>query len=127
MNTSASDSAAPAGNDLAGWFGLAGRCAFVPGGYGEIGGAIAWGLVRAGARVVLAGRSAAKAEAFAVGLRAAGHTAFGLAMDARSVDSIRGTVDSAAERLGGLDILVNCIGMQREEPVERVTEAAFDE
>ena len=126
MDTPASDSPAPAGHDLAGWFGR-GQTAFVPGGYGEIGGAIAWGLARAGARVAVAGRSAAKAEAFAVGLRAAGHVAFGLAMDARSVDSIRATCDTAAERLGGLDILVNCIGMQREEPIDHVTEAAFDE
>ena len=50
---------------LAGQASLAGRTAFVPGGYGGIGAAIAWGLALAGARVAVAGRSAAKAEALA--------------------------------------------------------------
>ena len=113
--------------DLASWFGLAGRSALVAGGYGDIGGAIAWGLARAGARVAIAGRSAAQAEAFAGELVAAGHDAVGLAFDAHSVGSIRDAVDGAAARLGGLDILVNCIGIQHEQSIDEVTEAAFDE
>ena len=34
---------------------------------------------------------------------------------------------SVVDELGGLDILVNCVGIQREEPLLDVTEAAFDE
>jgi gluconate 5-dehydrogenase len=74
---------------LAGQASLAGRTAFVPGGYGGIGAAIAWGLALAGARVAVAGRSVAKADALAGSLRAAGHDAIGVAMDAHSTDSIR--------------------------------------
>ena len=59
---------------------LRGRTAFVAGGYGGIGEAIAWGLALAGARVAVAGRSASKAEALATALGAAGHDAFGLAV-----------------------------------------------
>jgi gluconate 5-dehydrogenase len=112
---------------LAGGFDLRGRAAFVPGGYGGIGEAIAWGLAMAGARVAVAGRSAAKAEALAAALQGAGHEAIGLAMDAHATGSIRAAVDAAAARLGTLDLLVNCIGIQREERLAEVSEAAFDE
>jgi NAD(P)-dependent dehydrogenase (short-subunit alcohol dehydrogenase family) len=104
--------------------GLRGRTAFVPGGYGGIGAAIARGLAGAGARVAVAGRSAAKAEALAATL---GDDAIGLAMEAHSTASIRAAVDTVAERFGSLDLLVNCIGIQREERHADVSEAAFDE
>jgi len=112
---------------LAGQASLAGRTAFVPGGYGGIGTAIAWGLALAGARVAVVGRSEAKAGALAGALRAAGHDAIGVAMDAHSIDSIRAATDSAAGRLGSLDLLVNCVGIQREERHAEVSEASFDE
>ncbi|MEO8311668.1 MAG: SDR family oxidoreductase [Caldimonas sp.] len=103
------------------------RTAFVAGGYGGIGAAIAWGLALAGARVAVAGRSAAMAEALAGSLRAAGHDAIGVAMDAHSTGSIRAAIDAVALRFGGLDLLVNCVGIQREERHAEVSEAAFDE
>jgi len=107
--------------------GLEGRVAFVPGGYGGIGAKVAWGLALAGARVVVAGRSDAKADALAAELRAAGHEAAGVAMDAHEVASIRAAVDGAAAPFGALDLLVNCVGIQREERLAEVSEAAFDE
>lgn len=106
---------------------LHGRTAYVPGGYGGIGAAIAWGLARAGARVAIAGRSKDKAQALAAELRAAGHEALGLAMDAHAVADIRRSVDEVAAAWGRLDLLVNCIGIQREQRLADVTEEAFDE
>jgi NAD(P)-dependent dehydrogenase (short-subunit alcohol dehydrogenase family) len=103
------------------------KVAFVPGGYGGIGEAIAWGLALAGAQVAVAGRSAAKAGALADALRSAGHDAVGVAMDAHSVPSIRAATDRVADRFGRLDLLVNCIGIQREERLADVTEDAFDD
>jgi gluconate 5-dehydrogenase len=108
-------------------FDLSGKRAFIPGGYGGIGEAVARGLAQAGAAVAVAGRSAVKAEALASSLAAGGGTAFGVAMDAHDVSSIRGAVDEAAARLGGLDLLVNCIGMNREQRIAEVTEETFDE
>jgi len=119
--TPAADARPPAGADLGG------RVAFVPGGYGGIGAAIARGLALAGARVAVAGRSAAKADTLAARLRDAGHDAAGIAMDAHDTGSIRTAVDAVAERFGALDLLVNCIGIQREERLADVSEAAFDE
>jgi gluconate 5-dehydrogenase len=113
--------------ELSGLFSLAGKVAYVPGGYGGIGEAIAWALALAGAKVALSGRSAEKAEAVAGALRAGGHEAIGLSMDAHSVGDIRRSVDEVHERCGRIDILVNCVGMQREQSLLEVTEEAFDE
>lgn len=113
--------------ELAGLFDMRGKTAYVPGGYGGIGEAIAWSLAMAGARVAVSGRDCAKAQALAQQLGAAGHEAIGLEMDAHSVESIRASVDAVAARFGRLDILANCIGMQREQPLADVTEETFDE
>ena len=112
---------------LSGLFDLRGKTAYVPGGYGGIGEAIAWALALAGARVAVSGRDEAKALAVAAALRAAGHEALGLAMDAHSVLHIQQSVDTVAQHFGGLDILVNCVGMQREQALLEVTEEVFDE
>lgn len=108
-------------------FELKGKRAFVPGGYGGIGGAVAQGLCEAGASVVVAGRSEGKAVAQAGFLAGEGHVAHGIAMDGESVESIVAGVDKAAGLLGGLDILVNCIGKNREQRLPEVTPETFDE
>jgi len=108
-------------------FGLQGRVAYVTGGYGDIGSAIARGLAMAGARVAISGRSAEKAQALAAALRAEGCDALGLAMDAHHAAEIANSVDHVASHFGHLDLLINCVGIQREERLAGVTEAAFDE
>ncbi|MES2974681.1 MAG: SDR family oxidoreductase [Pseudomonadota bacterium] len=112
---------------LTGIFNLHGKVAYVPGGYGGIGEAVAWALAIAGARVAVSGRDGIKAGALAAQLRGAGHEAMSLAMDAHSVPSMQGAVDDVARRFGRLDILVNCVGIHREESLLDATEEAFDE
>ena len=112
---------------LAGLHDLSGRVAFLPGGYGGLGEAIAWGLALNGASVVIAGRSEEKAAALAGVLAEQGLEATALAADAGVVAEIRDAADFVVERHGRLDILVNCVGIQREEPMLEVTEEAFDE
>ena len=107
-----------------GFFDLAGRKAFVPGGYGGIGSAIAKALVGAGAVVTVAGRDGRKAETLA---RELGNGCHGLAMDAQDTARVAAAVDEAAARMGGLDVLVNCVGMNREQRLAEVTEETFDE
>lgn len=108
-------------------FSLSGRVAFVPGGYGDIGRAVAWQLARAGAAVAVAGRDATKAQAFAAELGRAGHAALGLPLDVHDTAQIRARTEDVAAHFGALDLLVNCVGMQREQRLEDVTEATFDE
>lgn len=115
------------GAGMSGLFDVTGKVAFIPGGYGEIGAAIAWGLARHGAKVAVAGRDAAKAEALATRMRAAGLVATGLAMDAHSVGSIQSAADGVVAAFGTIDILMNCVGIQREQPMLEVTEEAWDE
>jgi NAD(P)-dependent dehydrogenase (short-subunit alcohol dehydrogenase family) len=114
-------------SELTGLFDLSGQVAFIPGGYGGIGEAIAWGLAMHGARVVVAGRNLEKAQLLAQRISAAGFAAEGVALDVESVDSIRSVVDDVAESCSGIDILMNCVGIQREQALLEVTEEAYDE
>jgi len=108
-------------------FDLTGKSAFVAGGYGAIGETICWALALHGARVAVAGPREDRALALAGAISGAGHDAAGYRLDARQVPEIRETVDTIAERFGGIDILVNCVGIQREESLLEVTEQTFDE
>ncbi len=106
-------------------FRLENKVALVTGGYGGIGATAADGLAAMGAKVVVAGRDAEKAERRAAEIRAQGHDAFGIAFDALSVSDTRRMVDDIAARYGRLDILVNTVGGQLEETAEQVTEENF--
>ena len=114
-------------SELSGLFRLDGQVVLLPGGYGGIGEAIARGAAMAGAAIVVCGRDERKATALADALVDAGFTACGMAIDCNSVASIRACVDAAAKRHGRLDVLINCVGIQREQPLAEVTEEAFDE
>jgi gluconate 5-dehydrogenase len=112
---------------LADLFDVNGKTAFLPGGYGGIGEAIAWGLAMGGADVVVAGRSRDKAEKLARDIQAAGFSASGVQLDGQSVAAIQPAVDQIVADHGTPEIFVNCVGIQREEPLLEVTEAAFDD
>ncbi|MGH6623961.1 MAG: SDR family NAD(P)-dependent oxidoreductase [Burkholderiaceae bacterium] len=112
---------------LTGSFRLDDQVAFVPGGYGGIGEAVCWALALAGVRPVIVGRDRVKAEALAISIRNAGLSADSLAADASDIDSMRAAIDESARRHSRLDVLVNCIGIQREQRLGEVSEDAFDE
>jgi NAD(P)-dependent dehydrogenase (short-subunit alcohol dehydrogenase family) len=107
-------------------FDLRGKVAFIPGGYGGIGEAVAREFAARGARVAIAGRHPDRAVALARELAAGGSDSCGLGFDACRPGEIRDAVTHVVDAMGGLDILVNCVGTQIEEPLLEVTEAAFD-
>jgi NAD(P)-dependent dehydrogenase (short-subunit alcohol dehydrogenase family) len=107
-------------------FRLDGKVALVPGGYGGIGEAVCWGLASAGAKVAVAGRNAQRTQSLADALQQAGHTAFAAPFDAHQVQDIQRMVDGVAVHFGQIDILVNCVGLNREEKLLDVTEENFD-
>ena len=91
-------------------FALDGRVAAVTGGSGALGGALALGLARAGAHVVVLGRRLEPAERVAAGIRAAGGEALGLACDALDRDALEAAQATITRRFGPVDILVNGAG-----------------
>ena len=108
MNTPSSDS------------GLSGRHAVVTGGGSGIGAATAATLLRAGARVTLMGRDAARLEAQRAALAANGshgneHVAC-LSVDITAEAAVEDAFAQAAERFGTVDILVNNAGQAQAAP-----------
>jgi NAD(P)-dependent dehydrogenase (short-subunit alcohol dehydrogenase family) len=106
---------------------LQGKVAYVPGGSGGLGEAIAWGLAGLGARVVVGGVEPDKTAQVAAALRAQGHEARSVAFDATSVADIGRSVDAVCDFYGACDIMVNCVGIFREQTILEVTEAAYDQ
>lgn len=113
--------------DLAGLFDLKGQVAFVPGGAGGLGEAIAWALAQAGAAVAIAGRDIGKAEKLADAMSKAGHRASAYSFDVADISTIEGAVAAVEKDFGKIDILANCVGIQIEQPITEVTEESFDQ
>lgn len=91
-------------------FRLDGRVALVTGGSGTLGSAMARGLIQAGARVAVLGRSIEKSRRAAADLGAAGEHAVGVAADVLDPDALRRALEDAEAALGPVDILVNAAG-----------------
>jgi NAD(P)-dependent dehydrogenase (short-subunit alcohol dehydrogenase family) len=105
---------------------LAGKVAYVPGGSGVLGQAIARGLAAAGAKVVVASPEAEKLQALVEAIKAAGGEARATGLDATSVKDIGRSVDAVCDYFGRCDILVNCVGIHREQTVLEATEESYD-
>ncbi|MDO8189295.1 SDR family oxidoreductase [Conexibacter sp. JD483] len=88
---------------------LNGKNAVVYGGGGTIGGACAEAFARAGARVFLAGRTAARLEAVAARIEAAGGRAETAVLDATDEQQVDEHADEVARSAGSLDISMNVI------------------
>ncbi|MCC8957956.1 SDR family oxidoreductase [Bradyrhizobium sp. Pear77] len=107
-------------------FGLHGQVALIVGGYGAIGAVISETLAIAGAISIVAGRSGDRARAFAAELSDKGLSVQGIELDACDVAAVRRLLSSLKHQYGAIDILVNCVGLNREQPLLEVTEDAFD-
>ncbi|MDE8345072.1 MAG: SDR family oxidoreductase [Acidocella sp.] len=107
-------------------FSLRGRCAMITGAGRGIGRAIAGAMARAGAHVILSGRTSAPLNDAAEILNQSGYTASALVMDVASPAAI----EAGFVRLSGLtdrlDILVNNAGIEEICPSVDVDEARWD-
>ncbi len=102
-------------------FSLAGRTAIVTGGAKGIGRAIADGLARAGARIVIADLAGAQEAA------ASYPEGVGVTADVSNPDDIDAMVDAALEASGRIDILVNNAGIYTSLPMRPFEEIPLEE
>ncbi|WP_050523955.1 SDR family oxidoreductase [Pseudorhodobacter wandonensis] len=107
-------------------FDLSGKRALITGSSQGIGFALARGLAKAGAEVILNGRDTAKLAAAAEVLRGEGATVYQLEFDATDHMVVRAAVDGFEAETGAIDILVNNAGMQHRTPLEDFPAEAFE-
>jgi gluconate 5-dehydrogenase len=105
------------------FFDFRGRTAFVAGAYGDLGAGVARALAASGARVAIAGRDERKLAKLA---KEIGDAALPVTLDVADADAIGPAVERAAHALGGLDFLVNSVGIFEEERLLDATPASFD-
>jgi NAD(P)-dependent dehydrogenase (short-subunit alcohol dehydrogenase family) len=91
-------------------FSLEGQVAVVTGGTGVLGGAMARGLARAGAKVGVLGRRREQAEAAVAQIEAEGGCALALPADVLDRGQLETARDTIVEQWGRLDVLVNAAG-----------------
>src|SRR5438309_7034887 len=107
-------------------FDLTGKRSLVTGGGRGIGRAIALALADAGADVAITSRKAGDTEPVARDIRAKGRRSIELALDVRSVASIRACVDRLATEWGTIDIVVNNAGTNIPTDLASLDEAVWD-
>lgn len=112
----------PASHSL---FDLRGRVALVTGSSRGLGRAMAEGLAAAGARVIINGVDADRAEATAQALRDAGHHAQALAFDITDEAAVVSAFAALDARDVAVDILVNNAGVQLRKPMVELTTAEW--
>lgn len=91
---------------------FAGRTAIITGGGRGIGRALAFQFVRLGARVAINGRNAERLDATAEALKRIGGDVFAQVASVREPEQVDAFVAAAADRFGGVDMLVNNAGGQ---------------
>jgi NAD(P)-dependent dehydrogenase (short-subunit alcohol dehydrogenase family) len=106
-------------------FSLQGRVALITGAAGGIGRVLSKGMADAGAAVALADLRTVEMDSVAAEIREMDRPAEAFAVDVARQDSIRRLVAAVLERFKRVDILVNCAGINKREPILEVTEETF--
>lgn len=103
------------------------KTAVITGGGSGIGAAIARLFAQHGASIAVLDRNTTLGESVTAELRQMGATAYFEHVDVARSDSVREAIDSAAENLGGIDILVTAAGILSEKPMRDMTEEDFNQ
>ena len=107
-------------------FGLEGRVAAVTGAAEGMGREIASLLAGSGASVAILDRNAGGAEEVARAIGHRGGRALAIGVDLADEKSIVAAIRDVAQRLGGIDILVNCAGIQNRELLTETSAELWD-
>ena len=97
-------------------FGLNGRTAVVVGGTGVLGGAIAQGLARANAHVIVAGRDLSRGQSRVHEIEKVGGSAAFFNVDATCRESMKALLESVMAVRNNVDVLINCAGVNASTP-----------
>jgi len=108
-------------------FDLSGKVALITGAHRGLGFAIAQGLARAGASVVLNGRRSEIVESAAHTLGAQALEASTAIFDVTDRDAVRAAVSAIESRQGAIDILVNNAGIQRRGALAAFSQQDWDD
>jgi len=100
-------------------FDLSGRRALITGASQGLGHALARGLARHGATVILNARNVSRLQDAVQGLHAEGLSAHALPFDVTDADAAREGVNRLENEFGPLDILINNAGMQHRASLEQ--------
>ena len=100
-------------------FDLTGRRALISGSTQGIGLALAYGLARSGASVVLNGRDKSRVRTVAAKMLAEGFKADYAAFDVTQKPAVVEAIDHIEKDFGPIDILINNAGIQHVEAVEK--------
>ena len=103
-------------------FGLSGETAVVVGGTGELCGTIAEGLAKAGAKVVIVGRSQEKADKRLAAIKEAGGQAIFIAADVTKKADLEKVAVGAAREFGNITIAVNGAGVNSATPFLEISD-----
>jgi NAD(P)-dependent dehydrogenase (short-subunit alcohol dehydrogenase family) len=98
-------------------FDVSEKVALITGATGGFGQASAKALAKAGAKVMLAGRTAEKLEPVAREIQDAGGTAAFVAGQPQEPADVMRTVKATVETFGGVDILITSAGLNRVHPI----------
>jgi 3-oxoacyl-[acyl-carrier protein] reductase len=103
-----------------------GRVAMVTGGGRGIGAATAARFAADGARVVISDLDLEPAEAVAAEIRRQGGQALAVACDVTDRASVESLLERAVKAYAGLDILVTCAGVLRDNLIHKMTDSDWD-
>jgi gluconate 5-dehydrogenase len=106
-------------------FDLSGRTALVTGSSRGLGRAIAEGLAKAGARLVINGTDPVRVEAAVAEFRSAGHAAEGAAFDVTDEAGIVNAFEAFDAKGIAIDVLVNNAGIQMRKPLVEFSSAEW--
>lgn len=104
-------------------FSLKGKTALITGAAGGIGSALAEALHSAGANVALCDINMTQLNSIKQKL---GKNAYAFSLDMQDVSSFEAICADIAKISGNIDILVNCAGINKREPLTSVEEATYD-
>jgi NAD(P)-dependent dehydrogenase (short-subunit alcohol dehydrogenase family) len=107
-------------------FDLTGKVAVVTGAGRSIGKAIALGLAQQGADVVVAARTSSEIEQTAAEIVAKGKRSLAVTTDVRFGEQVQNLINTAVQKFGKIDIMVNNAGALFGKSVVEMSEGAWD-